>query len=322
MKTRIKTDTKTKLLMLILILGLLSQYNLVTAKSKHFRLSAKLEQTEVINELMKFDASDENVKANSNHLTIFNVYGSVSVEGYDGDEVLIEATKQVFANNSNALVEGLDEIGLKFELLDQNMYVYLDSPYTYFDREEGLIWHSDTCWKRNDCSRRHKRKDYKYHMDITVRVPENTNLKVSTINNGDIKISGVDAKEIHVNNINGAIDMEDVAGQTTANAINQDINITYRNNPTADSSYESINGDLNIKYAGQPNAIVVYHTMHGELYSAYDVSMLPAQVQRTSKRKEHGIQYKLDAESRLQIGKGGPEYRFETLNGDIKIQRQ
>ena len=62
--------------------------------------------------------------------------------------------------------------------------------------------------------------------------------------------------------------------------------------------------------------------MHGELYSAYDVSMMTPKVQRTSKRKEHGIQYKLGAESRLQVGSGGPEYRFHTLNGDIKIQRQ
>ena len=116
--------------------------------------------------------------------------------------------------------------------------------------------------------------------------------------------------------------MVDVAGQTKVNAINKDINISYRTNPTADSSFESINGDLNISFAGRPDAEVVYQTMHGELYTSYDVSLLAPKVKRTSEQKEHGIQFKLDAESRLMVGKGGPEYRFETLNGDIKIQRQ
>ncbi len=317
------TAIRTKSLLLTFLLGLIFQYKLAAAKSNVLKSFGQFEQTEIINEVMKFDISNSSQHVDSNHLTIFNVNGSIDVEGYGGDEVLIEATKRIFAKTSSSLAEGLDEIGLKFEQHDRRIFVYLDSPYTYFDREEGLIWHSETCWRHNDCSRKHpKRKSYKYHIDITVKVPEKTSLKVSTINNGDIKISGVDAKELNVNNINGAIDMLDVAGQTTVNAINQDINITYRNNPIADSSYESINGDLKIKYAGQPNANVVYQTMHGELYSAYEVSMLTPQVHRTSKRKEHGIQYKLDAASRLKIGKGGPEYRFNTLNGDIKIQRQ
>ena len=308
-----------KLMLLVLMLSLTFQPYQTSAKSKKSKLfnTYQKTETEVIEKMMKFEQNN-----NNNHLTIFNVYGSVDVEGHDGDAILIKATNQVFANSQNLLDEGIEEIGLKFEQYGEKIYVYLDSPYTYFDREEELIWHSDTCWRHHDCSRKHKKKAYKYHMDITVKVPENTNLKVSTINDGDIKISAVDARTLNVNNINGAIDMVDVAGQTDVNAINKDINISYRKNPTSDSIFGSINGDLNIKFAGQPDANVVYETMHGELYSAFDVSMLKPEVKRTSKQKEHGIQYKLGAGSRLKVGNGGPEYKFHTLNGDIKIQRQ
>ncbi len=296
---------------------LLSLNHAVTVAAKASE-EARYSQSEQINEVTRFARPSDD-----NHITVFNVYGSIDVEGHAGEEITIEASKQVFAENPSLVDVGMQEIGLKLEQNGEEIYVYLDSPYTYFDREAGLVWHSDTCWRHDDCSRKHfKRKAYKYHMDITVKLPENTNLKVSTINEGDIKITGIAAKTLTVNNINGAIDMVDVAGKTMVNAINKDINITYRTNPTVDSSFESINGDLNISFAGQPDAEVVYQTMHGELYSTYDVSIMAPKVHRTSKQKEHGIEYKLDAESRLQVGAGGPEYRFQTLNGDIKIQRQ
>ncbi len=316
-------DIKTKLLMPILLLSLMSLTIQAAVKSTHgkqARLAEKYlyNETETISEVMQFNTTDK-----ANHITIFNVYGSIDVEGYAGDEISVEATNVIFADSQILVDEGLQEIGLKFKQQGQKIYVYLDSPYTYFNKESGKIRHSDTCWRHDDCSRKHKqRKAYKYHMNITVKIPQNTNIKVSTINDGDISITGIDAQTLSVNNINGAIDMVDVAGQTTVNAINKDINISYRNNPTADSNFTSINGDLNITFAGQLDAEVVYRTIHGEMYTAYDVSMLTPEVRRTSKQKEHGIQYKLDAESRLKVGAGGPEYRFQTLNGDIKIQRQ
>ncbi|TDR22584.1 DUF4097 family beta strand repeat-containing protein [Marinicella litoralis] len=279
---------------------------------------AQFAQTESFNESLQFEQKHED-----NQLIVFNVYGSVDVEGHDGDEIIIMAKNTVAARTQKLVDLGLDEIGLKIETQGQKIFAYLDSPYTYIDLEAGKVWHSDTCWRHDDCSRKHpERKDYKYHMDLVVKVPQHTNIQVSTINAGDITVSGVHAKSLMVDNINGAIDMVNVSGQTRVNSINKDINVAFSRNPTDGSQFQSINGDINITFADSPDAIVVYQTMHGEMYSAFDVSMMAPELQRTSQKKEHGIQYKLDAENRLMVGKGGPEYRFETLNGDIKIQRQ
>lgn len=297
-------NNKTILIILILIINLS-----VDAKKK-------LTETETISESLKFNNSQDNL------LRVFNVNGSIDVEGYDGDEIKVKAVNKVMADSMEFIEEGLSEIGLKFEESGNEILVYLDSPFTYIDKDSGNIWHSDTCWKRDDCSRKHVRKKYRYHMNIKVMVPNNTNLEVSTINNGDITVTDIDAKSLTVNNINGAIDLVDVAGKTYVNAINKDINIYYSKNPSEDSTYESINGDINISFAGEPNAEVIYQTMHGDMFTSFDVAMMAPMVQQSSKQKEHGIQYKLDANSRLKIGDGGPEYRFETLNGDIKLQSQ
>ncbi|MCX7553981.1 DUF4097 family beta strand repeat-containing protein [Marinicella sp. S1101] len=260
-------------------------------------------------------------QSTANLIRVFNVYGSIDVAGHDGDEIEVEAYKEVRASDAKTLAEGKDEINLAFVEKGHELWVYLESPFTYIDEDSGKIWHSDTCWRHDDCSKKVARKHYRYHMDIKIKVPHQTNIALSTINDGDISVSGIAAQEIKVNNINGAIDMVDVAGaETHVNAINKDINIAYANNPTADSSYESINGDINISYADEPDAEVVYQTLHGDMYTSYQVAFLPPAIAHKRKQKENGIRYQLNANSRLKLGQGGPEYRFKTLNGDIKLQ--
>ncbi len=279
------------------------------------RVTGSYKQSEQINEVLTFSDNSP-----GQTVRIFNVYGAVDVAGHASDEIIITATNQVHAESQAAVNEGLDEIGLAITEHQGTLYIYLDSPFTHFDPVVGELWHSDTCWKRDDCSRQHAKKAYQYRMDIMVSVPDTVNLEVSAINDGDITITGVEAESLKVSNINGAIDMVDVAGKTYVNAINQDINLVYSKNPDKDSEFESINGDLNITFAGQPNAEVVYETMHGDLYTRFDVKALEPQVLLTSQQKEHGIKYQLGAASRLQLGSGGPVYQFKTLNGDIKIK--
>ncbi|WP_223789243.1 DUF4097 family beta strand repeat-containing protein [Marinicella meishanensis] len=253
-------------------------------------------------------------------VTVFNVYGPIDVQGHDGDEITVTARNEVWADTAELVATGLAEVDVKVVRHGAQVYVFLDTPYTHFDPVAGELWHSDTCWRRDDCTIKHQRKAYAYRMAIEVQVPQAMSLDVSAINDGDITIQDMHGQRLQVNNINGAIDLSQVSGQTLVNAINQDIHIEYSENPAADSSFESINGDVVITFAGEPNAELVYQTMHGDLYSRFDVSALSPKVTRTSQQKEHGIQYQLDAENRLLVGAGGPEYRFKTLNGDIKIK--
>ena len=113
------------------------------------RGQSKFSGSETIIEVIQFDSHQQD-----NHFTVFNVYGSIDVVGYDGDEILIEAINQVSANNQGLVDEGLAEIGLKIENHGQKIYAYLDSPYTYLDLEKDTIWHSDSCWRQDDCSRK------------------------------------------------------------------------------------------------------------------------------------------------------------------------
>lgn len=279
------------------------------------RINGDFKDSELIETALTIDPSDGALT-----VTVFNVYGPVDVRGYAGDEIKVTGHNEVWADQADLVDTGLAEIGLEVMRHGSQVYVFLDSPFTHFDAEAGELWHSDSCWRRDDCSIKAQRKAYAYRMAIQLHLPQRLNLDLSAINDGDITVRDMHGQRLQVNNINGAINLSNVSGQTQVNAINQDINIQYSENPTADSSFESINGDVVIKFAGEPNAELVYQTMHGDLYSRFDVSALSPKVTRTSQQKEHGIQYQLDAENRLQVGAGGAEYRFKTLNGDIKIK--
>lgn len=249
----------------------------------------------------------------ANQLIVNNIFGSIDVTGYAGEEVRISTTRTVWAQNQALLSKGLDEVGLRVENLGDQIFVFPDLPLVEFKAATGDISYQSH-WDR------HQDPGYRHTLDIRIELPRHTSIKLSTINDGAITVSGVDANTLQVTNVNGPIDMVDVAGQTRVHAINKDINIAYTSNPSADSSYETINGDLNISYAGMPDAEVTYQTMNGDLYTAFPVTAMQPQVKVSQKQRRQGIKYKLAADARLQLGAGGATYHFKTLNGDITIQ--
>jgi DUF4097 and DUF4098 domain-containing protein YvlB len=272
--------------------------------------AASFSDQSVIEEQTAFDSPQA-----GNQLVVQNIFGAIDVQGHAGDEIIIRANKTIEADSRQDLAQGQDEVGLRVENLGDRVYVFLDLPLVSFNATTGDITYEDY-WQRNN----HRQVDYRHRLDISIQVPQNTSLRLSAINDGGITVSGIDADSLNVSNINGPIDMVDVAGQTRVNAINKDVNIAYSRNPDAQSSYETINGDLNISFAGEPDAEVIYQTMHGDLYSRYQVTAMQPKVAVSEKRRSQGIKYQLNADSRLQLGDGGTEYRFKTLNGDIKLQ--
>jgi hypothetical protein len=54
------------------------------------------------------------------------------------------------------------------------------------------------------------------------------------------------------------------------------------------------------------------------MYTDFDTTALPA-LMPVSERKQGKFVYKSDRSAGVRVGGGGPELRFETLNGDIRI---
>lgn len=252
--------------------------------------------------------------SSTNILDVQNVNGGIQVEGYSGNTILIEVRKTIKAKNQEYLEEGKQEIGVSVEDQGNQIFVYLDSPWTYFDANKGRFAHRE---QYNN----HERPRYRYHLEFTVKVPFTTSLRLGTMNDGDILVKNVQGSLIKVNNLNGGIDLENIAGKTDVNALNRDINISYKTNPTEDCYYNSLNGDITVIFQDNLNADVSFKSMNGDLYTNYDTVSLQPQVVHKEVKGKKGVKYKVDSKESYRIGNGGIKLDFNLLNGDALVKK-
>jgi hypothetical protein len=251
-------------------------------------------------------------QSSDNLLVVYNIEGSVEVEGYSGNTVQVVGDLEIKGNNTRQLEQGKSEISMKVASHNDIIYVYLDTPDTKFNPETGRYGHNNNNWNGNR---------YHYTLDIKIKVPRSTNLELSTINKGVVVAKNIDANDISASNINGPISLENVSGKTYVNALNKDINISYSKNPTEESTFKSLNGDINISVQKGFNADVSFKTLNGEIYTNIDTKIKPSKVSSTKNRSsKKGTKYKMNANTEFSIGNGGVQLNFDLLNGNVTIK--
>lgn len=266
-------------------------------------ISAQVFQ-ETTNHTAQFSSSTDKV------ISAHNVYGSIEIVGYGGNEVLIEVNKYFKAKNQKAIDQGKEEVDIKIIEDGSAVIVYLDSPHSYFDLKKRNYQH-----RENQTGRR----KYKYNFDLVIKVPYDTNVEAYAINDGDIWVKDIETEEINIGNINGKITMENVSGAIDANALNEDIDVIYKSNPTLDSYFNALNGDVNVTVQDDFNAEVFFKSMNGHFYTGLEKSIAGSNAILEKSKKGKKGKYKLSKKRKFQIGSGGPELHFDLLNGDVNL---
>jgi hypothetical protein len=243
-------------------------------------------------------------------LAIYNVFGSIKVEGYNGDKVIMEIDETISAENAAELERGKKEFKLDFSQTKDTIMAYISEPYDTRPHNG---------WRHNDEDRH---VEYKVELSFVVKVPNNINLRVSTINNGEIDIKDVYGA-LKVNNINGGIAIVNAKGTSDIHTINGPVTVNYLTVPTGACSYYTINGKMQVTFPKNLSADMQFKSMNGKFYTDFDeVEALPAQVTKTLDKKANGTIYKLNKTTQVRVGTGGKLFKFETLNGNIYIKKQ
>jgi len=242
-------------------------------------------------------------------VAIYNVYGSINVEGYSGDKVIMEIDETISGRDQQIVDQGKNEVKLAFDQKPDSVIAYIAKPY---NSKPHHSWHDgdDTEVK------------YKIKLEFTVKVPFNTNLRVSTINDGHITVKDVYGT-LNINNINGPIDIVNAKGTTDAHTINGAVTANYLKVPAEASSYKTINGEVKVTYPAGLSADMEFKSMNGQFYTDFpNAEVMPSKVITTQSKNSKGTTFKLSKNSDVRIGSGGKLFRFETLNGDIYIKKQ
>ncbi len=227
------------------------------------------------------------------------VHGSITIKGYDGKEVIIEAKsrakridKRSRRNSKGMMRLNVVSTGLSVEEQNNRMNISTDS-------------HART-------------------IDLVLQVPLKTSLQLSTVNSGDIYVENIQG-ELELNNVNGEIKALNISGAVLSNTTNGDVTVIFNKiSPDKPMSFVSFNGDVDITFPDLVNADLKLKTEHGEIYTDFEINLEErSKVTKEDSRKEGG-KFRLEIESALygKIGKGGPEYHFSTYNGKIFIRRR
>ena len=91
--------------------------------------------------------------------------------------------------------------------------------------------------------------------------------------------------------------------------------------PQAESLLKTVNGDITVTLPGDLAAELRIKTMRGGVYTDFETVEQPTEREPSRRPGEPRFVYRRRGFTGYRVGKGGPELTFETLNGDVRIQR-
>ncbi|MEO0902643.1 MAG: DUF4097 family beta strand repeat-containing protein, partial [Bacteroidota bacterium] len=163
-------------------------------------------------------------------------------------------------------------------------------------------------------------EQWKRITNLDIKVPKNFSLKLSTVNDGNIFVKGVNG-EMEISNVNGEITLEEVSGSASTDTVNGDIKVDFES-ITKDSNmaFSSLNGDVEIIFPNSLRADVKAKSDMGEVYTDFDMTVSANQPEVNQNRSSGTYKVKIEQWIRGKINGGGPEMLFKTFNGDVYIK--
>ncbi|MFY7912333.1 MAG: hypothetical protein ACOVO2_22390 [Emticicia sp.] len=231
-------------------------------------------------------------------LNVNLISGSIKVMGYDGKDVVIDAIAPVSEKKqTRERTDGMKKISTNdgFEIVarEQNNNINVST-----DRVNMKI-------------------------NLSIKVPRRSSLKLKTINDGDIYVESVSGNH-EISNINGEIKMKNVAGSVVANTINEDIIINFTDiTPNTPMAFTTLNGNVDVTFPANVKANVKLKSDMGEVLTDFDIDVdkTAAKIKQTADKEKGLYKIQKDEWTYGKINGGGPEIMMKTMHGNVLIRK-
>lgn len=223
--------------------------------------------------------------------------GSITVKGYDGSEVIVEARARGHEDSDEEAPKGLKRIpqtssGLSVDAENNEVNVKVDA--------------------------------LQRAVDLNITVPHHTSVSLHTVNDGNITVSDIDG-ELDINNVNGNVTLNHIGGSVVAHALNGKVLATFTQvTPQKSMAFSSLNGDIDVTFPPDIKANLSLRTDNGEIYSDFDIQPQTTAPQQTVEDdRDKGGKYRVRVDKTLHatLNGGGPEIQFKGFNGNIYIRK-
>jgi DUF4097 and DUF4098 domain-containing protein YvlB len=220
------------------------------------------------------------------------VNGGITVKGYDGKEVLIEAKTGGKQSRSQGEPRRIvfNSSGLQVEESGNVMTI-------------GARPNSTT--------------------ELILQVPRKTSLKLHCVNGGGISVEGVEG-EIEAHNTNGSVTLTNVSGSAVAHALNGRLTAVFdRVDPSKPMSFSSLNGKIELTFPASLKANLKIDPGQGEVYSDFEVLLQPRAQANVEDKRSSGGKYTARFGRSIvgTINGGGPEISVRNFNGSVYIKK-
>jgi hypothetical protein len=235
-------------------------------------------------------------------LLVDNVNGYVHVTGTAGSQVQVSVAKHIGADTDAALAEGKRDV--KLDLSQQGNFVrlYVDGP---FRNQNGTNYRGDEYY------------GYRVTFDYDIQVPYDTELVLKTVSDGNIEVRETTG-DFQISGVNGGIDVSELSGSGTVRTVNGAVKAAFARNPAKPSEFRSVNGAIDVYFQPSLNADLDFRSLNGGIYSDFDVTTRP--VPGTAENVNGKFLYRVDRRNMAaRAGSGGPELKFDTINGAIRL---
>jgi hypothetical protein len=229
------------------------------------------------------------------------INGAITVKGYDGKEAIVEARPKGDSGRRH-----------RAERSDGMKRIDMAGTGLVVEESENIL----------KVGTRSINED----MQLTIQVPYNTSLKLSTVNGGDIIVDHVTG-DVELQDTNGNITATHISGTAVVNALNGKVLVSL-DNVSGDKpmSFSSLNGDIDVTLPANLKAKVKLKSDNGAVYSDFDIQMDASArkpvVQAENTSASHG-KYRVQFDKAMfgLINGGGPEMQLTTFNGNIYIRK-
>lgn len=253
------------------------------------------------------------------YLEIGQVNGDVIVEGYKGNEVIVEAVVHPERSKPKDK-DKYDELKQKEK---DKWTLERDKLYQEKERDipEGMKRIAsnpvEITAEEDDNQVTIETQSWKRWTDLTIKVPEQFDLHLHTVH-GVIKVTGVSG-EMEVSNVNGSVILNQIQGAVLANTVNGHVEARLKKvDANAEMSFVTLHGDVDVTLPKNAKVTAKMKSDRGEIYSDFDMKTSSAREEVT---KGDG-QYKVSINSFVigTINGGGPVYTFKNMTGNIIIR--
>lgn len=223
-------------------------------------------------------------------ITLSNTNGSVTVTSWDRNDVLVEATKSVKANDNDRAAKLMKDVRVEISQDRGRLEITTRLPST----SSGLM-----SWIFG--------QGYSASVAYRLTVPREVDLELHTVN-GSVTVQAVRG-ELDARTTNGAIAIVAARGSVQASTVNGGIQVDFEDvEPDGDMTFRTTNGSISVTAPDGLRADLDARTINGRVTSDFAEGSLSTDRRR---RRLAG-----------EINGGGGRLSLRTINGSIRLASQ